>query len=86
MRKSEKVRHQLKSRWYYIFWGAATLSVFAGQLYVGTGYRKMADTNKDAAAGIGLLIEVLTYVPKGRYQPLIPPPRSQFNESDMVVR
>ena len=63
MRKSEKVRHQLKSRWYYIFWGAATLSVFAGQMYVGTGYRKMAETNRDAAAGIGLLIEVLTYVP-----------------------
>jgi hypothetical protein len=86
MRKSEKVRHQLKSRWYYIFWGAATLSVFAGQMYVGTGYRKMAETNKDAAAGIGLLIEVLTYVPepKGLYQPLIPPP--SFNEQDMVVR
>ena len=54
MRKSEKVRHQLKSRWYYIFWGAATLSVFAGQMYVGTGYRKMAETNRDAAAGIGV--------------------------------
>ena len=84
MRKREKVRHQLKSRWYYIFWGAATLSVFAGQMYVGTGYRKMAETNRDAAAGIGLLIEVLTYVPKGRYEPLVPPP--SFNEQDMVVR
>jgi len=84
MRKSEKVRHQLKSRWYYIFWGAATLSVFAGQMYVGTGYRKMAETNRDAAAGIGLLIEVLTYVPQGRYEPLVPPP--SFNEQDMVVR
>ena len=42
MRKSEKVRHQLKSRWYYIFWGAATASVFAGQMYVGSGYRQMA--------------------------------------------
>ena len=84
MRKSEKVRHQLKSRWYYIFWGAATLSVFAGQMYVGTGYRKMAETNRDAAAGIGLLIEVLTYVPKGRYEPLVPPP--SFHEQDMVVR
>ena len=44
MRKSEKVRHQLKSRWYYIFWGAATASVFAGQMYVGSGYRQMAES------------------------------------------
>ena len=46
MIKSEKLlnkqRHQVKSRWYYIFWGAATVSVFAGQLYVGSGYRQMS--------------------------------------------
>ena len=44
MTKSEKKkkRHQVKSRWYYIFWGAATVSVFAGQLYVGSGYRRMS--------------------------------------------
>ena len=34
-----KIRAQVKSRWYYIFWGTATVSVFLGQLYVGTGYR-----------------------------------------------
>jgi len=37
--KREKQRNQVKSRFYYIFWGAATVSVFAGQLYVGSGYR-----------------------------------------------
>ena len=31
--------HQVKSKWYYIFWGTATVSVVLGQLYVGTGYR-----------------------------------------------
>ena len=36
---TKKQRHQVKSRWYYIFWGAATVSVFAGQMYVGSGYR-----------------------------------------------
>ena len=41
---SKKQRHQVKSRWYYIFWGAATLSVFAGQLYVGSGYRQMSES------------------------------------------
>ena len=36
-----KIRAQVKSRWYYIFWGTATVSVVLGQLYVGTGYRYM---------------------------------------------
>ena len=35
----KKLRHQVKSRWYYVFWGIATISVVAGQVYVGTGYR-----------------------------------------------
>ena len=42
--KNLKQKHQVKSRWYYIFWGAATVSVFAGQLYVGSGYRKLANS------------------------------------------
>ncbi len=41
---TKKQRHQVKSRWYYIFWGAATISVFAGQMYVGTGYRLMSES------------------------------------------
>ena len=43
-KKKEKLRAQVKSRWYYIFWGAATVSVFAGQLYVGSGYRQLSDS------------------------------------------
>jgi len=35
----EKLRAQVKSRFYYLFWGIATVSVVAGQLYVGSGYR-----------------------------------------------
>ena len=38
----EKQRNQVKSKFYYIFWGLATASVFAGQLYVGSGYRQMS--------------------------------------------
>ena len=30
---------QKKSRIYYYFWSAMTITVFLGQLYVGTGYR-----------------------------------------------
>ena len=42
--KSEKRRAQVKSRFYYIFWGAATVSVFIGQIYVGSGYRSFANS------------------------------------------
>jgi hypothetical protein len=34
-----KLRAQVKSRFYYVFWGTATIAVVLGQLYVGTGYR-----------------------------------------------
>ena len=38
----EKQRNQVKSKFYYIFWGVATTSVVLGQLYVGSGYRAYA--------------------------------------------
>ena len=44
MLNKEKVRNQVKSRFYYIFWGIATFSVVAGQLYVGSGYRIFAQS------------------------------------------
>jgi len=40
----KKQRHQVKSRFYYIFWGIATVSVLFGQLYVGNGYRMMSES------------------------------------------
>lgn len=39
-----KKTRQSKSRIYYYFWGAMTLFVLLGQIYVGTGYRVMADS------------------------------------------
>ena len=41
MKKKQK-RHQVKSQFYYIFWGAATVSVLAGQILVGSGFRRMS--------------------------------------------
>ena len=38
----EKQKAQVKSRFYYLFWGIATVSVVLGQLYVGSGYRMYA--------------------------------------------
>ena len=42
MTKFSKLKHQVKSNAYYIFWGACTVAVMAGQIYVGTGYRSMS--------------------------------------------
>ena len=40
----EKLRNQVKSKFYYIFWGVATGTVLLGQLYVGSGYRSFANS------------------------------------------
>ena len=43
-KKTEKLRAQVKSRWYYIFWGTCTVAVCAGQVLVGSGFRRMAES------------------------------------------
>ena len=66
-----KQRHQVKSRWYYIFWGSATLSVFAGQLYVGSGYRQMSKSfNKILDEPITIIQEIY---------------RSPYDDEPMVI-
>ena len=45
-------KHQVKSRWYYLFWGVATVAVCSGQIYVGSGYREMAKQQKAFAESI----------------------------------
>ena len=45
-------KHQIKSCWYYMFWGVATISVVVGQVYVGSGYRQMADSIEQASKEI----------------------------------
>ena len=42
MIEKQKQRNQVKSKFYYIFWGTATVSVVLGQIYVGSGYRMYA--------------------------------------------
>ena len=44
MTKFTKTKAQMKSSMYYVFWGACTVAVMAGQIYVGTGYRKMSNS------------------------------------------
>jgi hypothetical protein len=42
--KKTKKLAQMKSSHYYIFWGICTVAVVLGQLYVGAGYRVMAES------------------------------------------
>jgi hypothetical protein len=56
--KKEKLRAQVKSRFYYIFWGVATVSVVLGQIYVGTGYRMMAGSVNKFFYTLAELMEV----------------------------
>ena len=60
MSKFTKTKAQMKSNMYYVFWGACTIAVMAGQIYVGTGYRSMSES-----------IEILTnaYVNRPRTMP-----------------
>ena len=66
---------QAKSRTYYWFWGIATIAVVTGQVYVGNGFRRMADTADAISADINLLIEVITTpLPK-----TMPVPNNDYN-------
>ena len=58
MTNFSKIKHQIKSNKYYLFWGACTLAVMAGQIYVGTGYRKMSQSVNDLAGVITIKIEL----------------------------
>jgi len=55
MKNMSKLKHQVKSNKYYIFWGAATAAVIAGQIYLGIGYRLMTQSVID-------LTEVFTII------------------------
>ena len=68
----EKQRAQVKSKWYYIFWGAATVSVFAGQIFVGNGFRRMA--------------EALEKVLESPIMLDIGPPMQEYYEHPMIIR
>ena len=53
-----KLKHQVKSNKYYLFWGAATIAVMAGQIYVGAGYRGMAQDVRDLTEIITIKMEL----------------------------
>ena len=58
MTKISKVKNQIKSYQYYLFWGACTVAVMAGQIYVGAGYQSMSQSVKDLTEMIEIKIEL----------------------------
>ena len=82
--KRERVRAQVKSRWYYAFWGTATVAVVAGQLYVGTSYRAMAKSmNRWFDTAVEALIDQYPRPRRGTYEPIIPPPTGDFHRDNI---
>jgi len=57
--KNQKLKAQVKSRFYYVFWGTATVAVVLGQLYVGTGYRVLHGDMQELLDNVhGVLLHV----------------------------
>ena len=60
---------QVKSSWYYVFWGIMAAAVCAGQVYVGLGYREMAEATKGTdirvSCDIPYQIPAVPYVESG---------------------
>ena len=53
-----QILNQFKSNKYYIFWGACTVAVMAGQIYVGAGYRGMSQDVRDLTEIITIKMEL----------------------------
>ena len=53
-----KTKAQIKSYQYYLFWGACTFAVMAGQIFVGAGYQSMSESVKDLTEMIEIKIEL----------------------------
>ena len=57
IKNMSKLKHQVKSNKYYIFWGACTVAVMAGQIFVGAGYQSMSQSVKDLTETITIKME-----------------------------
>ena len=53
-----KTKAQIKSYQYYIFWGACTAAVMAGQIFVGAGDQSMSQSVQDLTEMIEIQIEL----------------------------
>ena len=61
---------QVKSRAYYVFWGAATLAVVVGQMAIAGGYTRLSES----LDGIAQSINRSGYTSRHLFLPIPPPP------------
>ncbi len=54
-RQEVQEKNQVKSNFYYIFWGIMAVAVVAGQIYVGLGYREMAKATKSTSISVSCI-------------------------------
>ena len=81
--KKDKQRHQVKSRWYYIFWGTCTVAVCAGQVFVGSGFRRMAES-LDRVLDAPIRMDI--GIPHPRQHRMVIPDMWDLPEDAMVIR
>ena len=79
-----KLKHQVKSSRYYIFWGAATVAVMAGQIYVGNGYRQMSEKVGDLTEMLGLKFE-MELIDRRRGTAPYMPMREMIDPDDYII-
>ena len=79
-KEKEKQRHQVKSRWYYIFWGTATVAVCAGQVLVGSGFRRMAES-LDRVLDAPIQMDI--GIPRPRHR-MVVPEYEQWDECEVL--
>ena len=85
IRKREKIKAQVKSRFYYWFWGAMAGAVVGGQLYVGSSYRQMAKSMDRWFEETIDMIQIPIKPPTGRMMP-VPMPTPDFYDDPMIIR
>ncbi len=85
IRKREKIKAQVKSRFYYWFWGAMAGAVVGGQLYVGSSYRQMARSMNRWFEETIDMIQIPLKPPTGRMMP-VPMPNPDFYDDPMIIR
>ena len=81
-----KLKHQVKSSRYYIFWGAATVAVMAGQIYVGNGYRKMSEKVEDLTEMMAIKFEMELLDKRRRYSDgIVPLDLRNIDPDDYII-
>ena len=87
MKIEQKLKAQVKTKFYYLFWGTATLSVFAGQMYVGSGYRQMSESLNDwLDTSIAIILQKKMREERGEDMPM-PSPMPEYRiPQDGVIR